>query len=249
MNSMTKGRLFALAAEISIAVACHGLAAGPAPRGVGGQIHGLLGLSLHDVEKFDFSRQNIDGTMEFRLRHTARDLLKLLRQRAKFVLANSPDARAEWNARIVVGITDQMGLGDGPQPPPPPPPAPPGPPGPPPPPPSPPPPNPPAPPPATSALVVPGDPDHSPMVLRVEGVLQPGMPLARPLPSDQARVFRQWVKAGATEQQYKKSVQPVVAANCVFCHSRATPSARLSLQSWEDVKARIGPRLAAASLD
>lgn len=243
------------AAALGLVLACAAVAplpAGEAGAGLrrGGPVRGLFGLSKEEVETFDFSRRAIDGTLAWRIRRTDRELLKLLRQRAKFVLQNGPDAMSSWNARIVMGITDQMGLGDGeppappPPPEPPPPPDPPPPPEPPPPPPGPPPPAPPPQPPGTSTLIVPGEPDRSPLVLRVEGKLQPGMPLARPLPPDKARLFRQWVRAGASEQQFRAQIAPVIAKNCVFCHSRSTPSARLSLESWADVKSRIGGRLA-----
>jgi hypothetical protein len=175
--------------------------------------------------------------MQWRLEHTDRELLKLLRQRAKFVLQNGPDALSKVNAELVVAITDRLGVGDATPPGPTPPgPTPPGP--------QPPPPGPTPPAPYGPPVVYPGEPDRSSLVRQVEASALPGMPYNRPLPSATRRLFRAWVAGGATEASYRAKLAPVVAANCAFCHSRQTAAGRLSLESWDDVKARIASRLA-----
>ncbi len=228
-----------LACILFAAVAAAAVRAAPAPAGQAGvvQSFGLFGLSSQEVEEFEFSRRYVGSTMRWRLEHTDRDLLKLLRQRAKFVLQNNPDALSKVNADLVVLITDRLGVGDVP-PPTPPGPNPPGP--------QPPqpPPGPTPPPPIGSPVVYPGQPDRSSLVRQVEGSALPGMPYNRPLPHATRRLFRDWVAGGATEAAYRAKLAPVVTANCVFCHNRQTAAGRLSLESWDDLKARIAARLA-----
>ncbi len=203
---------------------------GPRPKSrLGDAFRSFFGLSKEDVEKFEFSKKYVNSTFVWKMRRSKPEVLLLLRQRANFVLQNSPDALSEFNAKLIIGITDEMGIGDGDSPPEDPPPE-----------------DPPEEPPADEppapegpTMVVPGQPDQSPLVLRVEGKLQPAMPLGRPLPRAQAMVFRAWVQAGATEEMYRRTVRPVVKAACVFCHTRKTAGGNLSLQYWPDIAGRI----------
>ena len=50
----------------------------------------------------------------------------------------------------------------------------------------------------SGGLVVPGNPDSSELIRRLEGTSGQRMPLnATPLPDDQIQMFRQWISAGA----------------------------------------------------
>lgn len=196
---------------------------------------GWRGLSREEVETFDFSRTYIGSKVYWRIKRTSRENLVLLRQRAKFVLQNDPDAQAEVNAQIVIRITDRMGLGDPPDPPDPPePPVPPDPPD---------PPNPPDPPPDPGqVLIVPGDPDNSILVQSVEGNRTPQMPLYRPLPPQTQAQFRVWVAQGAWKSGYVTGLKAVMDKHCTFCHKGATAAADIRLDSWASLARHIGAR-------
>lgn len=95
----------------------------------------------------------------------------------------------------------------------------------------------------TMQLVIPGDPDNSYLVQKLDGTAASGqtMPLNQPvLSQDLLSAVRIWVEAGAIGPRLSSIQENLFTPRCTSCHSGSSPTGGLNLEQGQSYAGLVG---------